>query len=64
MKTVTGDLLKFAQVGDFDLIVHGCNCHCTMGAGIAKGVKSLFPEACQADLRTEMGETLKWRASG
>lgn len=59
MKSVTGDLLKLAQEGEFDLIIHGCNCHCTMGAGIAKGVKTLFPEAYKADLETEKGDRSK-----
>lgn len=59
MKTISGDLLKLAQDGHFDVIIHGCNCHCTMGAGIAKGVKQLFPEAYQADLETGKGDREK-----
>ena len=38
MKTITGDLIKLAQDGVFDVIIHGCNCQNTMGAGIAKTV--------------------------
>ena len=55
VRVVEGDLLRLALQGEFDVIVHGCNCQCTMGAGIAKGVKSLFPEAYEADLRTSKG---------
>ena len=33
MKTNQGNLIHLAQTRDFDLIVHGCNCFCTMGAG-------------------------------
>ena len=55
MKTVEGDLLQLAEDGAFDVIVHGCNCFCTMGAGIAKSIKQRFPEAYQADLKTEKG---------
>jgi len=33
MKTIQGNLIHLAQDGEFDLIVHGCNCFCTMGAG-------------------------------
>ncbi|RYD20572.1 MAG: hypothetical protein EOP88_14530 [Verrucomicrobiaceae bacterium] len=40
MKTVAGDLIQLAKNGEFDLIVHGCNCMCTMGAGVAKGIKA------------------------
>ena len=52
MKTVQGDLIKLALAGEFDVIVHGCNCFCTMGAGIAKTIKQKFPAAYQADLAT------------
>ncbi|NKF21208.1 macro domain-containing protein [Solimonas marina] len=55
MITIRGDLLNFALDGRFDVIVHGCNCQCTMGAGIAKQIKALFPEAYEADLRTVKG---------
>lgn len=55
MKIVEGDLIQLALEGEFDLIVHGCNCYCTMGAGIAKGIKKHFPEAYEADKKTEKG---------
>jgi len=55
MKVTEGDLIKKAKEGDFDLIVHGCNCFCTMGGGIAKGIKSEFPEAFDADQATPKG---------
>lgn len=65
MKTIKGDLIKLALAGEFDLIVHGCNCFCTMGAGIAKGIKLQFPEAYAADLNTKYGDkdklgTISW----
>ncbi|MCH2045744.1 MAG: macro domain-containing protein [Saprospiraceae bacterium] len=59
MKTVKGDLVKLALEGKFDLIVHGCNCFCTMGAGIAKTIKQKFPAAYQADLATAKGDQSK-----
>jgi len=49
LNIVKGDLLKLANRGQFDLIVHGCNCHNTMGAGIAKQIKEKFPLAFEAD---------------
>jgi len=55
MKIIKGDLIKLALEGKFDVIIHGCNCFCTMGAGIAKDIKSEFPEAYEADLKTEKG---------
>ena len=59
MKTVDGDLIKLALNGNFDVIIHGCNCFCTMGAGIAKGIKAEFPEAFKADANTEKGSKEK-----
>ncbi|MCH8620381.1 macro domain-containing protein [Undibacterium sp. TS12] len=52
MKERTGDLLALALQGEFDVIVHGCNCFCTMGTGIAKSIKNQFPEAHAADQMT------------
>ncbi len=59
MKTVQGDLIRLALEGSFDVIVHGCNCFCEMGAGIARAVKAQFPEAFRADLATEKGDRKK-----
>jgi O-acetyl-ADP-ribose deacetylase (regulator of RNase III) len=59
MKTVEGDLIKLALEGEFDVIVHGCNCFCTMGAGIAKQIKAVFPEAYEVDLDSEEGDKEK-----
>lgn len=47
MRNVQGDLIELALNGVFDVIVHGCNCQCTMGAGIAKSIRAKFPEACE-----------------
>jgi O-acetyl-ADP-ribose deacetylase (regulator of RNase III) len=59
MKIVKGDLLDMAREGYFDVIVHGCNCFCTMGAGIAKQIKELIPGAFEADMRTIRGDESK-----
>jgi len=59
MKVTEGDLIKQAKEGRFDLIVHGCNCFCDMGAGIARGIKSQFPEAFEADQTTQKGSKEK-----
>ncbi len=59
MKIIKGDLIKLALEGKFDVIIHGCNCFCTMGAGIAKAIKSEFPEAFKADQITEKGDKSK-----
>ncbi len=59
MNVVTGDLLRLALDGRFDVIVHGCNCQCAMGKGLALSIKQQFPEAYDADLRTPKGERAK-----
>ena len=33
LKHATGDLLALAEAGEFDVILHGCNCFNTMGGG-------------------------------
>lgn len=39
---VDGDLIKLALNGEFDVVAHGCNCHSTMGAGIAPQMARAF----------------------
>ena len=56
MNVLHGDLLQLALDGRFDAIVHGCNCQCAMGKGIALSIKNQFPEAYEADLRTPKGD--------
>lgn len=48
-----------ARNGRFDVIIHGCNCFCTMGAGIAKQIKYHFPQAELADQKTQAGDKKK-----
>ena len=59
LPTIKGDLLRLACDGHFDVIVHGCNCFHTMGAGIAKQIAALCPKAYEADLRTPYGDWTK-----
>lgn len=39
---IEGNLITMAKNGDFDVITHGCNCMCTMGAGIAPQMAKAF----------------------
>nr|WP_314489284.1 macro domain-containing protein [uncultured Kingella sp.] len=55
MQTRFGDLIALALAGEFDVIIHGCNCRHTMGAGIAKQIKAQFPAAYAADCATPKG---------
>mmetsp|Transcript_2171 Transcript_2171/g.5493 ORF Transcript_2171/g.5493 Transcript_2171/m.5493 type:complete len:267 (-) Transcript_2171:3977-4777(-) len=52
MKIVEGDLVAMALSGDFDVIVHGCNCFHTMGGGIANTIRNVFPHAYREDRRS------------
>ena len=59
IKYIKGDLLQLAIDGEFDAIVHGCNCFCTMGAGLALQIKKRFPEVYVADCKTTKGDRSK-----
>lgn len=59
MNTISGDLIQLAIDGQFDVIVHGCNCQCQMGKGIALSIKREFPEAYAADCETVKGDAKK-----
>lgn len=70
MKIMQGDLLKLGAQGAFDVILHGANCQCVMGAGIARGIRFRFPEAYDADQATrkldpgaKLGD-ISWARSG
>ena len=39
---IEGDLIELALAGSFDVIAHGCNCFCTMKAGIAPQIAEVF----------------------
>lgn len=54
IKEMNGNLIKLAKEGNFEVIVHGCNCQGIMGKGIAKQIKEAFPKAAKID---EKGET-------
>lgn len=46
MKYIQGNLLD----GDWDVAMHNCNVHKTMGAGVAYHLKNKWPEVYKADL--------------
>lgn len=59
MKTIKGDLIKLAEQGEFDIIIHGCNCFHAMGSGIARQLADRYPEVAEADKKTEYGDRSK-----
>ena len=49
IKHIKGNLIDLAEQGEFDIIVHGCNCQNTMGSGIAKEIRERYPQAYDVD---------------
>lgn len=52
---IQGDIFR----GTEDVIVHGCNCLCNFGKGIANQVLRLYPQAYDADKTTKRGDVTK-----
>jgi O-acetyl-ADP-ribose deacetylase (regulator of RNase III) len=52
---INGDIFKAKE----DILLHGCNCFLTMGAGIAKKIAQLYPEAQTVDKQTVLGDKEK-----
>lgn len=42
---IKGDIFEYFSSDKFRAMAHGCNCHGTMGAGVAYGVATKYPEA-------------------
>lgn len=59
MNLVQGNLIEIAKRNEVDIIVHGCNCFNTMGAGIAASIAKEFPDAYNADQETVRGDAGK-----
>jgi O-acetyl-ADP-ribose deacetylase (regulator of RNase III) len=56
---VKGNLLDMADAGDFDIIIQGCNCFNTMGAGLAPQIARRYPLAEAVDSDTRKGSISK-----
>lgn len=48
-----------AERGEFNFIVHGANCFCAMGAGIARQLEIRYPSVGAADDATKPGDRSK-----
>ncbi len=59
MKLIKGDILKDTDQNKITIILHGCNCFHTMGAGIAKYLRDRFPMVYKADCDTIYGDIHK-----
>lgn len=56
---VKGNLLDMADAGEFDIIIHGCNCFNAMGAGLAPQIARRYPLAEAVDSDTRKGSISK-----
>ena len=59
LKHTKGNLIDLAEQGEFNIIIHGCNCHHTMGSGIAREIRERYPQAYAADLETPKSDRAK-----
>ena len=59
IKLVKSNLLDMLDEGIVNVIAHGCNCFCTMGAGIALQIKKRYPVVYEKDCLTERGSSSK-----
>lgn len=59
MNIIKGDLIGLAEQGYFHIIVHGCNCFCTMASGIAGQISKRYPGAAEIDAQTIRGDRSK-----
>lgn len=54
-----GNILDEAMTGRYEVILHGCNCFCSMTDGLAQYIAQKFPEALQVDKTTKPGDETK-----
>jgi hypothetical protein len=56
IKQLSGDIFKQEKV---NMVVHCANCFHTMNSGIARQIREQFPEAYEADCKTNAGDRNK-----
>lgn len=56
---VTGDIVDFANSGEYDVVIHGCNCFNTMGSGVALALAREYPAIERVDNETIRGDKNK-----
>lgn len=59
INTVKGNLVEALLSDSIDVLVHGCNCFCTFGAGIALEIKNKIPGAYSVDCATKYNDASK-----
>jgi O-acetyl-ADP-ribose deacetylase (regulator of RNase III) len=57
IKVIRGDLVKLAQQGNFDVVVHGTNCFCSINPkSLSARVRQAWPPVYYADCQTSRGD--------
>lgn len=51
IEEIKGDVFKAKE----DILIHGCNCFCTWGKGVAKTMLKSYPKAFEQDFLTRRG---------
>lgn len=54
-----GCVVEAFKTGKYYALLHQANCFNTMNSGVAKAIREQFPEAYEADCRTESGDINK-----
>ena len=57
--SLKGDVIEAFKEGNYGAIVHGNNCFCNWGKGIAVQMGKNFPDAFKADQKTGFGDKTK-----
>ncbi len=59
MEVINKDILDRIRPNKKTIVIHGCNCFCTMGAGIAKYLMKQYPIILRIDQQTKKGDMMK-----
>ena len=57
--SLNGCIIEAFKTGQYDALVHGCNCFCNMGAGLAKQIAKSYGSALKEDQQTTYGDRTK-----
>lgn len=57
--SLKGCIIEAFKTQEYDALVHGCNCFCNMGAGLAKTISKKYNSALKADQATVYGDKTK-----
>ena len=55
IEEIKGDVFRAPE----QILIHGCNCFCQWGAGVAKTMRELYPGAWQMDQMSVSGDKTK-----